>query len=113
MPLPEHALKVAATIAGFYTYKNEALRVLEKHLALVYEEFLTEDSPGFKAKLNDLLEAETELFEKRIRNKIPRTIALLELQFATPTPMPPHKRVPLAAYQAEMKYTGSLRFCLI
>lgn len=91
-------------IASFYTNPAEAMRVLNRWMAL--------DKEVRKFSVKGLLERQRKLFLKRVANNVKATVELLEIELdPTPAPRPiPGYSLGIAAYQAEMRYHGVRRF---
>jgi hypothetical protein len=91
-------------IASFYVDPAEAMKVLNKWMAL--------DKEVRKFSVKSLLERQRKLFLKRVANKVKATTDLLEVELdPTPAPRPiPGYSLGIAAYQAEMHYHGGRRF---
>ena len=91
-------------IASFYVNPAEAMKVLNKWMAL--------DKEVRKFSVKSLLEKQRSLFLKRVANKVKATTDLLEVELdSTPAPGPiPGYSLGIAAYQAEMLYHGGRLF---
>lgn len=91
-------------IASFYVKPAEAMKVLNKWMAL--------DKEVRKFSVKSLLERQRGLFLKRVANKVKATTDLLEVELdSTPAPRPiSGYSLGIAAYQAEMRYHGGRRF---